>query len=199
MQLFNNSIPNILPIDGTVQYHENVMQPLLTKHYYDELLKNIEWTNDEVIIFGKKIITKRKVAWYADDGISYTYSGINKAGLPWNAQLMELKKIAENISNHTINACLLNLYHDGNEGMGWHSDNEKTIVQNSAIATLSFGATRKFAFKHKISKLTTSILLSNGSALIMEGETQTNWLHAITKSTKVTSPRISLTFRKMVT
>jgi alkylated DNA repair dioxygenase AlkB len=103
----------------------------------------------------------------------------------------------EKYTNQKYNACLLNYYHDGMEGMGWHADNEKEIVPNSSIASLSLGANRKFSFKHKISKETISIVLENGSLLEMKGALQKHWLHALPKTTKVVTPRINLTFRQM--
>ena len=101
------------------------------------------------------------------------------------------------ITKNEYNACLLNLYHNGDEGMGWHSDNEKEIITNSSIASLSIGAQRKFAFKHKLTKETHSLILENGSLLEMKGTIQQHWLHCLPKSKKVQTPRINLTFRQM--
>jgi len=93
----------------------------------------------------------------------------------------------------------LNLYHDGNEGMEWHSDDEESIEDNSPIASVSFGAERKFSLKHKQSNETISVLLEHGSLLLMKDATQKNWLHSLPKSRKITRPRMNLTFRRMVT
>jgi len=147
---------------------------------------------------GKHFITKRMVAWYGDAGYAYTYSNTTKQALPWTADLLQLKAIVEQHSNTRFNSCLLNLYHDGNEGMAWHSDDEKALGKNTIIASLSLGAERKFAFKHKQTKLTTSVVLQSGSLLVMKGSTQTHWLHALPKTTKVIRPRINLTFRTIV-
>ena len=141
--------PNILNQDGIAIYHEQVISEEQIKHLYDDLLININWENERVVMFGKEIITKRKVAFYSDSSIAYRYSSKTKIGLPWNDTLITLKNIAESITKETYNACLLNLYHNGEESMGWHSDNEKEIVTNSSIASLSIGAIRKFSFKHK--------------------------------------------------
>lgn len=196
MFLFDTDpLENLLPYDGTVNYFGQII-PENANHFLLNLFENIEWKNDEVIIFGKRHVTKRKTAWYADEPFEYNYSNTTKIALLWTDELLELKSIAEKLSGESYNSCLLNLYHDGNEGMGWHSDDEKTIVKNSAIASMSFGAERKFSFKHKVSKETISIMLENGSLLVMKNETQTHWLHAIPKSTKIKSPRINLTFRK---
>ena len=166
--------------------------------YFDSLLQNIPWKNDEVVVFGKRIVTKRKTAWYGDSNYVYIYSNTIKQALPWTRELVNLKQIVENLSNTKFNSCLLNLYHDGNEGMGWHSDDEKSIEDNSTIASVSLGAERKFCFKHKQSNKTISVLLEHGSLLLMKDATQKNWLHSLAKSKNVAQPRINLTFRTIV-
>jgi len=191
--------PNILNQDGIAIYHEQVISDEQTKQLYDDLLNNINWENERIVMFGKEIITKRKVAFYSDSSIAYRYSSKTKIGLPWEDTLITLKNIVESITKESYNACLLNLYHNGEESMGWHSDNEKEIVTNSSIASLSIGASRKFSFKHKATKETISIQLGNGSLLVMKGTIQSHWWHALTKSKKVTEPRINLTFRQMHT
>ena len=167
--------------------------------YFHSLLQDIPWKNDEVIVFGKHIVTKRKTAWYGDSNYVYIYSNTIKQALSWTRELENLKQIVEKLSNTKFNSCLLNLYHDGNEGMGWHSDDEKSIEDNSTIASVSFGAERKFSFKHKQSSKIISVLLEHGSLLLMQDSTQKNWLHGLPKSKKNTLPRINLTFRRMVT
>lgn len=198
MDLFsnlNNSEANLLPYDGTVIYYGTVVSPREANQYLDYLLNEIEWENDKAIIYGKLIITKRKAAWYGDRPFEYTYSKTTKTALPWTPELLELKDIAERTTGKTYNSCLLNLYHDGTEGMTWHSDAEKDLIKNGAIASMSFGAQRKFSFKHKESKETVAVLLEHGSVLVMKGTTQTHWLHNIPKSVKIIKPRINLTFR----
>jgi alkylated DNA repair dioxygenase AlkB len=189
----------IIEQDGLVLYHENVISDEQIKLLYEELLNEINWENERVVMFGKEIITKRKVAFYSDESIVYTYAGKTKIGLPWKDPLIILKNIVESLTKQTYNACLLNLYHNGDEAMGWHSDNEKEIIANSTIASLSIGASRKFSFKHKVTKETISIQLENGSLLEMKGTIQSHWLHALPKSKKITESRINLTFRQMHT
>ena len=198
--LFDSPIylQNLLPKTGEVIYYGKIMTQQEADLCFLGLMHDIEWKNDEVKIFGKPIITKRKVAWYADGGVSYTYSNSTKSGLNWTKELLKLKNLVEEITKESYNSCLLNLYHDGDEGMGWHSDDEKSIIKHSAIASVSFGAERKFVLKHKETAETVSQYLVDGSLLLMKGETQTYWLHALTKTKKVKSPRINLTFRKMV-
>ena len=189
---------NLLPYDGIADYYGKVLPPAEAGHYFDKLMNTIEWKNDEAIMFGKHIITKRKVAWYGNSNYSYTYSRMTRHALQWTKELLQLKKLTESLTGATFNSCLLNLYHDGDEGVAWHSDDEKTLDRNGAIASLSFGAERKFCFRHKQTKETLSIMLESGSLLVMRGTTQDAWLHALPKSKKVTMPRINLTFRSMV-
>lgn len=201
MDLFNPPIDentNLLPKDGTVNYYGSLMPIKEANQYLNTLLDTIEWKNDEAIIFGKRIITKRKVAWYGDTNFNYTYSNTTKQALPWTKELLTLKALVEEKTGETYNSCLLNLYHNGTEGMAWHSDAEKDLKKNGAIASLSFGAERNFAFKHKESQETVSILLQNGSLLVMKDETQTHWLHRLPPTTRISKPRVNLTFRTIV-
>ena len=200
MDLFNNeidSLTNLLPQDGIVNYYKNLLTLNEANSYFDSLLHSIEWKNDQAFIYGKLIITKRKVAWYGDTDFEYTYSKITKRALPWTAELVELKKITEELTGEKFNSCLLNLYHNGDEGMAWHSDAEKVLKKNGAIASLSLGAERKFTFKHKETKETISLILENGSLLVMKGSTQTYWLHRLPPTKLISTPRINLTFRSI--
>ena len=200
MDLFNNeidSLTNLLPQDGIVNYYKNLLTLNEANSYFDSLLHSIEWKNDQAFIYGKLIITKRKVAWYGDTDFEYTYSKITKRALPWTAELVELKKITEELTGEKFNSCLLNLYHNGDEGMAWHSDAEKVLKKNGAIASLSLGAERKFSFKHKETKETISLILENGSLLVMKGSTQTYWLHRLPPTKLISTPRINLTFRSI--
>ena len=160
-------------------------------------MTGIQWKNDEAIIYGKKIITNRKVAWYGDQNYSYTYSKTTKTALLWNPILQEIKKLVEAKTNTSFNSCLLNLYHNGSEGMAYHSDAEKDLVKHGTIASLSLGAERKFSFKHKKTKERISLSLESGSLLIMKGETQDHWLHSLPTTKIVNNPRINLTFRQI--
>lgn len=198
MKLFEpevDSSKNLLPADGTVNYYGKIFDHKASNDYLNRLLENIEWRNDEANIFGKKIITKRKVAWYGEKAFEYTYSNTTKRALPWTKDLLELKSKIEETTGETFNSCLLNLYHNGSEGMAWHSDGEKDLKKNGAIGSLSFGAERKFAFKHKISKEKVNLILEHGSLLVMKGTTQTHWLHRLPPTKKIHSARVNLTFR----
>ena len=200
MDLFNNEIQgltNLLPKDGIVVYYKNLLTSQEANRYFDCLLNTIEWKNDQAFIYGKLIITKRKVAWYGDTDFEYTYSKTTKRALPWTKELVELKKMIEDKTGEKFNSCLLNLYHNGDEGMSWHSDAEKELKKNGAIGSLSLGAERKFTFKHKETKETISLILENGSLLVMKGTTQSSWLHRLPPTKLISTPRINLTFRSI--
>lgn len=199
MDLFGNDpTVNLLPADGTVNYYGRILDHAESLRYCDTLLQTIPWKNDEAVIFGKHIVTARKVAWYGDSHYAYAYSGTTKQALIWTEELRDLKSLIEILTGATFNSCLLNLYHDGNEGMAWHSDDEKSLGRNTTIASLSFGAERKFCFKHKRTQETVSLMLEDGSLLVMKDATQTHWLHRLPKSAKIRTPRINLTFRTIV-
>lgn len=201
MDLFNQTIDihrNLLPYDGTVNYYGRLFPKKQADHYLNRLLDTIAWRNDEAVIFGKKIVTKRKVAWYGDKPFEYTYSNTTKRALHWTADLLELKGLIEKETGKRFNSCLLNLYHSGDEGMAWHSDGEADLEKDGAIGSLSFGAERKFAFKHKQRKQKVEILLEHGSLLVMKDTTQTHWLHRLPPTKKISAPRVNLTFRTIV-
>lgn len=188
---------NLLPKDGIAIYHGVVFNEIEATRICKDLLDTIPWKQDEVVMFGKKIMTKRKVAWFADAGITYTYAGVKKSGLQWTEPLLDIKQKVEAITGANYNACLLNLYHEGEEGMGWHRDNEKEIVAESSIASVSLGAARKFAFKHATTNERLDIELANGSLLDMKGSIQGHWYHSLPKTTRIKQMRINLTFRLM--
>ena len=201
MQLFDIEADprhNHLPYDGTVQYYGKVIQEMVADDYFEKLMQNIAWENDQAIILGRQITTKRKVAWYGDQGYEYTYSNVNRYALPWTVELLELRQRVQQLTGEHFNSCLLNLYHTGEEGMAWDSDDETDLKKNGAIASLSFGAERKFAFKHKQSKEKVELYLEHGSLLVMKDTTQSHWLHRLPPTKKVTTARINLTFRTIV-
>ncbi len=193
---------NLLPYDGIVNDYGVIFAAHRADALLDALLRDIPWRHDEAVIYGRRITTARKVAWYGDGAFSYTYSGITRTALPWSGVLPEIKRTVEArlaaVSPTVFNSCLLNLYSDGLEGMAWHSDDEKELGRNTVIASVSFGATRKFAFKHKRTGEKRELMLSHGQLIVMRGETQSHWLHAVMKSAKIHEPRINLTFRTIL-
>lgn len=198
MELFSHFIDptvNLLPREGVVNYLNKILSEEEANHYFDRLLHHIEWKNDQAAMYGKIIVTKRKVAWYGDEPFEYTYSNTTKQALAWTKELLELKSIVEEKTNETYNSCLMNLYHTGEEGMAWHSDGEKDLKKNGAIASVSLGAERRFGFKHKQSNEKVMLFLEHGSLMVMKGETQSHWMHRLPPTKKVADPRINLTFR----
>lgn len=197
MHLFQKSDwENLLPYDGILLYIPHFLQAEESHRIFDSLIEEIEWRPDEAIVYGKHITTKRNVAWYAEKGFSYRYSGTTKTALPWSPLLLELKTKVELTSKEVFNSCLLNLYHDGSEGMAWHSDDETSLRPNSTIASVSFGAERIFRYKHKKTGDQVELQLEHGSLLLMKDVIQRHWLHSLPKAMKVKRPRINLTFRQ---
>ncbi len=193
----NEVMKNLLPYDGEAYYFERIASADEVDCFFHQLLTNIAWKHEEAIVYGRRSITKRMVAWYGSQPFAYTYSGVTKQALLFTNKLLQLQKIVQKQTGKTFNSCLLNLYHNGEEGMGWHSDNEATLQPGAAIASVSLGAERKFLFRHKQTGETVSVLLKRGSLLLMAGSTQTHWLHSLPKTKKVKEARINLTFRSM--
>ena len=189
---------NILPFDGETILHGVVFDGAEAARLMDVLRKETPWKHDEAVMFGKHIVTARKVAWYGDQHYDYTYSGKTRTALSWTPELLAIRKRVESLTGASYNSCLLNLYHDGSQGMGWHHDDEKGLGTNSNIASVSFGAARRFDFRHKSSGEKVSVILESGSLLEMRGRTQSCWQHQLPKSAKVREPRVNLTFRRMI-
>jgi alkylated DNA repair dioxygenase AlkB len=189
---------NILPYDGEVYYEKCIWDKPNAENLFREMQQHLHWQHDELMMFGKKITTNRKVAWYGDKTYTYTYSRTTKTALLWHPLLLPIREKTETVTNASFNACLCNFYHHGNEGMTWHSDDDKEFGLNPTIASLSFGAERTFSFRHKITKEVISIILESGSVLLMKANTQSHWVHALPKSAKIKDPRINLTFRLVV-
>jgi alkylated DNA repair dioxygenase AlkB len=189
---------NLLPQDGEAYYIAEIFNEDASAVFFKALLEEIPWQQDEVKVFGKTYITSRKTAWYADGDLSYTYSGVKKQALSWTPALLTIKAQVEKVCGIKFNACLLNLYHHGEEGMGWHSDDEPELGKMPEIASVSLGAERRFDFKHKSRDLKVSVMLENGSLLWMRGLSQAHWKHALPKTKKVKSRRINMTFRRIL-
>ena len=185
----------VITRDGRVDYFPGVFELDSCVTLFAALMNSLDWQVDQIIMFGRKITTKRKVAWVGDDGCSYTYSGVKKHPQPWTPELLLIKNKLEAVAQWQFNSCLLNLYHDGSEGMGWHSDNEKELERMAPIASLSLGGERKFTFRHKTDKTTVSLVLENGSVLLMHAPNQEFWAHSLVKTKLPIAPRINLTFR----
>ncbi len=186
---------NLLPRDGRVQYWPEFLSRESADQLSHELYHEVPWENDVCILFGRRMVTGRKVAWYADDRLAYRYSGSTKTGLPWTPVLQTLRTKVQSSLGASFNSCLLNLYENGSQGMGWHSDDERTLGKHPMIASVSIGAVRKFSFKHRVTRETFSLSLAHGSLLVMSAETQHHWVHSLPKTKTVNAERINLTFR----
>ncbi|MBT8436286.1 MAG: alpha-ketoglutarate-dependent dioxygenase AlkB [Gammaproteobacteria bacterium] len=160
-----------------------------------ELIESTEWRHEKITVYGKSYLQPRLSAWHGD--LSYSYSGIRLEPQPWTATLSHLKARVEALSGHEFNSVLLNYYRDQNDSMGMHSDDERELGRQPAIASLSLGEDRTFLLKHKTRKdlKTTRLALPAGSLLLMQGDTQQYWRHGINKERHPCGPRINLTFR----
>ena len=187
-------------LDLKINYYRNFYNFSLSRNLFKNLLTKIKWTNDSFNIFGKNIIIKRRIAWYSEDGKSYTYSGLKRDPFPLSKDLKKIKDKIEKKTSYTFNSILLNDYENGHVGMGWHSDDEKELGRNPIIASLSFGVSRDMYFRNRIDPKIEKIKISieDGSLLIMKGKTQHYWQHSIPKRLKVKNRRINLTFRNIL-
>ncbi|WP_347454524.1 alpha-ketoglutarate-dependent dioxygenase AlkB [Acinetobacter thermotolerans] len=189
---------NLLPYDGIIEDHGQILTEEQSQKYLQYFLQHLAWEQDEVFLFGKHYVTERKIAWYGDENYQYRYSGSLKKAHVWKPALFRLKQHIEQRVGHPFNSCLANLYEHGQQGMGWHSDNETSLVstqRETVIASLSFGATRKMRFRHNQTSEVVELILQSGQLIVMRGQTQQYWKHQISKTSKVLTPRINLTFR----
>lgn len=149
-------------------------------------------------MFGRSVSIPRLHCWFGDPGTRYSWSGLTLDPLPWPATLMEVRRRAEGLSAHRFNAMLANQYRDGNDSVGWHSDDEKELGPAPVIASISLGVTRKFQLQHKRHRKTFNLPLEHGSLLVMAGSTQQYWRHQIPKEKKVLGCRVNLTLRNIL-
>lgn len=187
---------NLLPYGGKVFLYSDFFSKEKSERFYSELKTYVPWKQEPIRIFGKEVMQPRLTAWYADEGKTYTYSGITMNGLSWTKALLEIKETVESFCGLNFNSALLNYYRDGNDSMGWHRDNEKELGEDPAIASVSFGASRTLKFRNYTNKKDQiSLELHHGSLLTMLGETNHLWEHALPKTKKIHSGRINITFR----
>jgi alkylated DNA repair dioxygenase AlkB len=201
LDLFGTSSLQALTIPGAdVQWMPALFTEAEAAAAFDALSGSIEWRQEEILIFGKRMAQPRLTAWYGDADAHYRYSGLPLTPHPWTKLLLQLRHRVENVTRAQYNSVLLNLYRDGNDSMGWHSDDEPELGGEPVIASLSFGQPRLFQLKPKKrdGSKTVRIELASGSLLVMRGQTQRNFLHAVPKSSRIHAPRINLTFRMIV-
>jgi len=185
---------NLLPKDGEAFLHKDLFAPSERERFFSCLEKEIEWRQEPIRIFGKMVMQPRLTAWLGDH--EYRYSGIVMKPQKWNSALSEIKTKIEPLAGVEFNCALLNFYRDGQDSMGWHRDNEAELGKNPVIGSVSFGAPRRFLFRHYQEKhLKTEVELGDGSFLLMRGESQHHWEHSLPKTALAKGPRINLTFR----
>ncbi|MBG0782039.1 MAG: alpha-ketoglutarate-dependent dioxygenase AlkB [Bacteroidales bacterium] len=205
LDIFGNLIPQksgINPREGLIiiENGEYIFYPnFFSKTESDLLLKglrsHIVWKQESMNMYGKKIDFPRLTAWYGNNDKQYSFSGITLNPLPWTREILKIKNKIEPIAKTEFNSVLLNLYRDGNDSISWHTDAEKELGLNPVIASVNFGATRRFQLRHIKTKEKLEIELTNGSLLIMQGELQHFWQHQVPKTSKLVGERINLTFR----
>jgi alkylated DNA repair dioxygenase AlkB len=165
---------------------------------FQELRDGIDWRQEEVLIFGRRQLVPRLVAWHGDPGARYTYSGTPHEPMPWTPALERVRGRVQALAGCEFNSVLLNLYRDGRDGMGWHADDEPELGPNPVIASVSLGAVRRFRLRHRRRRhQKVDIPLPNGSLLLMSGATQHHWVHSVPKTAVVVGERINLTFRRV--
>ena len=200
MDLFFEEYKNLLPDnESELFYYPAFYAVQEANRIFSELQNDIAWEQKNITIYGKQFQEPRLSAWYGDDSARYQYSGILLDPKPWTPLLLEIKKKLEQEHPFQFNGVLLNYYRNGSDSMGWHRDNEKELGKETVIASLSFGAARSFQvrkYSDKSHKL--DLPLASGSLLIMRGNMQEHWEHALPKRLKLQSPRINLTFRRIV-
>jgi alkylated DNA repair dioxygenase AlkB len=188
-----NSNPSCPP---EVFYTPDFLSFVEAQTLFAQLMDKAHWQQGEVKVFGKLYAEPRLSVWYGDANAHYTYSGKSQAPLPWLPVLARLRQRISQAVAHPFNSVLLNLYRDGDDAMGMHSDNEKELGNAPCIASLSLGATRRFVFHHRFQKAEKYTLdLPAGSLLVMKGQTQQLFKHGVPRQKRVKDPRINLTFR----
>jgi alkylated DNA repair dioxygenase AlkB len=185
--------------DLKIHTYEVTKDLLKLNNWFESCLADIKWTEGTIKIFGKEHKIPRLQAWYADQNINYSYSGKKLVRNNWNNVLKEIKCNVELITSVRFNSVLGNLYRNGSDSMGLHSDDEKELGDEPVIASFSLGEERDIFFKHKIRDIKFSIPQENGKLIVMSGATQQYWKHEVKKTKKFKKPRINLTFRNIIT
>lgn len=193
--LFPTDSLEVLPFDGSAQLFPQFFNTSTAQEHFSALINEVPWEEHQLVLFGKKVSEPRRSAWIADNDIHYVYSGVERPAHIWSPTLTSIREAITRGTGQRFNSVLANLYRDGNDAMGWHSDDEPCNGPEPVIASVSFGAERRFDFRHRTSKEKASVVLPHGSLLLMSGLSQHCWQHSIARSKKVTSPRINLTFR----
>jgi alkylated DNA repair dioxygenase AlkB len=182
--------------DADVRLWPQALAPAAADALFTALRAGIDWQAEEILIFGARRRVPRLVAWHGDPGTAYSYSGTAHEPRPWTPELRWLRDQAQTLTGYDYNSVLLNLYRHGQDSMGWHADDEPELGRNPAIASVSLGATRRFKLRHRrLAVATVTLELGHGDVLLMAGETQHAYVHALPKTARQTHERINLTWR----
>lgn len=185
-------------LGGLLAYHPALFDEQEAHTLMTQLHAGLDWQQPRVRLFGREVSSPRLAAWYGDPGAVYTYSGLRNDPLPWTKALTEVRRRVEAAAGTTFNSVLANLYRDGDDAMGWHSDDEAELDPGAPIASLSLGCVRRFRLQHRRRRQARLELpLASGSLLVMHAPMQREWRHALPRDRRVTGPRINLTFRRV--
>ncbi len=181
--------------DAEVVLHRCIFSRAQQDRLFQSLFQEVPWQQHVIKVYGRSIAAPRLSAWYGDPGAVYSYSGLQLKPLAWTKTLLEVKSIVEDLAATDFNSALLNLYRNGQDSVGWHSDAEPELGRNPVIASVSLGAKRRFVFQHKKRRQQICLDLEAGSILLMSGPTQHFWRHQLPKSRRTMGQRINITFR----
>ena len=190
--------PNLAPFDGELYWLQQFYAKEKADAYFQKLFGQLDWQQEELFIYGRRLKVPRLMAWYGDDDAHYRYSGVDHLPQTWTEDLLAIKNDVDERCGQSFNSVLANLYRNGQDSMGCHADNEKELGLNPIIASLSFGDSRFLRFRHNKTRQKLEVELAHGDLLLMAGDLQHNWRHELPKSKKTKLPRINLTFRRIV-
>lgn len=198
MQLpfFDESSGQVIPLrNGELLYYPHFFASEVADNYFRLLISQIDWKQEGMMMYGKPVLFPRLMAWYGDVGSSYAFSGKRYEPAAWTKELLQMRELVSTPAGVIFNSVLLNRYRNGNDSMGWHADDEPELGRDPVIASVNFGATRRFMFRHQQAGLKYELNLTHGSLLIMRGSLQHHWQHQVPKTAKPMGERINLTFR----
>ncbi|GDX34072.1 alkylated DNA repair protein [Actinomycetes bacterium] len=188
----------LLPFDGTATLYENFLDSQFATQAFNQIRDESDWEQPEITIFGNTVLEPRLSTWHNELGQGYKYSGVMRRAQPFSKMLGEIRDRCVEVTDTRFNSALVNFYRNGQDGMGWHSDDEACNGPEPTIASVSLGATRRFDMRHRKTGETIKIQLESGSLLVMAGKSQQFWVHQIAKTKRVQEPRINLTFRRVI-
>ena len=187
-----------LPFDGTATLYHDFLDAQFAMRAFNQIRDESQWEQPEITIFGNTVLEPRLSTWHNELGEGYKYSGVMRRAQPFSKTLSDIRKRCSEVTNTPFNSALVNFYRNGQDGVGWHSDNEACNGPEPTIASVSLGATRRFDMRHRKTGETIKIQLESGSLLVMAGKSQQYWVHQVAKTKRVHEPRINFTFRCVI-